>query len=947
MASSTVVVSSAMVAAESQTHSIGCTKARGGVLGTCHVYRTQATTLSNSTSASGIVRARSCRCAVPVRGHDVAGSSDSCWQRHCLNTTKSATHGRSKWLLKCDVQQRGVGGGKRGETLLVRGSGEEGNGQATTTTACTVAEGEHGLSSSGSSNSCEERREASRSHTRSCPLGHVFAAAAAGVLIVSSPADASATQWLSESAAISPSSERPLSSKQLRVLGEGELLLHHNITFPRLAFDAAFPRIALADAPGLVADAEPNGETNAAVPIEQETDVLKLLKQAMEESRTEGASSGSGSVLVPEDTRQEEIGDSAAKSIEKEDVMSASADESSIAATSVEPAEEEAASASNADELASNSATAAAPASVTPSTANELVEDAASVDLLRAQKEGLTQPGQSTSLGEGGGGGGGGVDGSLQEALPAAAAPAASEESEEAPASAFDDVTGGVESSEPDSESTYYQSATQSVSNVVNDAAESINSSVENAIDNIVRSYRSFIESVRSEVNLSVDNVGSGLTDAQQGLVGSLEESSRYFLETLATTKEKSFAAVRGTFLELYEKLTASLPPEGREAVDKLAENAAAGVGLLDAVVSKVGQVVVTTEEAVGLDPKDPLVVLAPWLGLGVFLGTSFWQSRYGGYSGDLTPELAVKLLRQQSNVALVDVRSQEERERDGVPDLRRSARYKTAAVEFSKVEGAERNMFKNADETDNLITAAKIANLKIVKSGTQVIVLDSNGSMSKEIARAITKLGRRRAYQVDGGFAAWQKSGLRVKAEGAVSPLQVLKEEAEAIIEESEVKPTPVGIAAVALGFVAAGYALYEWEKSLQLIGLLGTIQRVSRKAPTETRCPVLGTAPRLILKPFLFMQQGLVWALARVESSEPVLATSPNILEVQGKVMSAAAKLDSSSAASAGSSDNEGGNVGGNDGGEEGEEESEMATVTSAQTSSSEAADSQTSEP
>jgi hypothetical protein len=64
----------------------------------------------------------------------------------------------------------------------------------------------------------------------------------------------------------------------------------------------------------------------------------------------------------------------------------------------------------------------------------------------------------------------------------------------------------------------------------------------------------------------------------------------------------------------------------------------------------------------------------------------SYWQARYGGYSGDLKPTSALDLLKKDGNVVLVDIRPQVERENQGVPDLRRGARSRSAIVEIFKV---------------------------------------------------------------------------------------------------------------------------------------------------------------------------------------------------------------------------------------------------------------------
>jgi hypothetical protein len=91
----------------------------------------------------------------------------------------------------------------------------------------------------------------------------------------------------------------------------------------------------------------------------------------------------------------------------------------------------------------------------------------------------------------------------------------------------------------------------------------------------------------------------------------------------------------------------------------------------------------------------------------------SYWQVRYGGYSGDLIPTSALDFLKKDGNAVLVDLRSQVEREKDGVPDLRRGARSRSATVDAFKVEDSLRNKLRNPKEIDTIITAAIIRNLK------------------------------------------------------------------------------------------------------------------------------------------------------------------------------------------------------------------------------------------
>jgi hypothetical protein len=91
-------------------------------------------------------------------------------------------------------------------------------------------------------------------------------------------------------------------------------------------------------------------------------------------------------------------------------------------------------------------------------------------------------------------------------------------------------------------------------------------------------------------------------------------------------------------------------------------------------------------ERAAGVNPENPLTPVLVVVGGTLCIGLSYWQVRYGGYSGDLIPTSALDILKKDGNAVLVDLRSQVEREKDGVPDLRRGARSRSATVEAFKV---------------------------------------------------------------------------------------------------------------------------------------------------------------------------------------------------------------------------------------------------------------------
>lgn len=229
-------------------------------------------------------------------------------------------------------------------------------------------------------------------------------------------------------------------------------------------------------------------------------------------------------------------------------------------------------------------------------------------------------------------------------------------------------------------------------------------------------------------------------------------------------------------------------------------------------------------------------------------------------------------------------------KESDGIPDLRRGARFKFAGVELPEVDGSIKKLLKNADAIDDVLTAAVIKNLKIVNGGTKVIIMDANGLQSKKVARALRKLGIRRSYRIQGGFKSWVGEGLRVKETKTETPLTILKEETEAILEES--RPAPGTIFAACIGFVAAINALIEWEKTLQLIGFIGVVQVIYSRINLYESAEDLKADLRALFSPFHSATQGILWIAGQMEPNKLKLATSPSTTAVQNRVLQAAAK-------------------------------------------------------
>lgn len=296
------------------------------------------------------------------------------------------------------------------------------------------------------------------------------------------------------------------------------------------------------------------------------------------------------------------------------------------------------------------------------------------------------------------------------------------------------------------------------------------------------------------------------------------------------------------------------------------------------------------------MDPSDPIIPFALFLGASTSFWAFYWILTYGGYAGDLYPKSSFELLKRDMNAVLVDIRPEDLREKEGIPDLRRAARSRFVSVTLPEIDGSVRKLFKSGRELDDNLLAAVIRNLKIVQDRSQVIVMDSNGNRSKGIARSLRRLGIKRPYLVQGGFRSWVEEGLRIKELKPETTLTILNEEAEAIFEE--INPTPSQLVGYGVGLVAAAYALVEWEKTLQYVGVFGLCQTLYRRISSYEDSEDFKQDVRQLLAPVNKLGgQAMTWAFGKLETNcnRNGLPTSPSSTDVQSRVLQAAAKHES----------------------------------------------------
>ncbi|KAF8402394.1 hypothetical protein HHK36_013349 [Tetracentron sinense] len=333
----------------------------------------------------------------------------------------------------------------------------------------------------------------------------------------------------------------------------------------------------------------------------------------------------------------------------------------------------------------------------------------------------------------------------------------------------------------------------------VKSSLDEITSSLTYAINSATEAVDNAVKTVFSTVDQTGELAGNGLTSFSSDLKEATSKAGFIAIDVLrrAIVAVEDYVASGTTFvLYSYGSAKELLPTEVRNVLNLSEEKA---IEILRPVGTAFKQVYVTVEgleKNLGLDPTDPIIPFVLFLGTSTTLGISYWVLTYGGYSGDLSPQSTLELLTGEEKVVLIDVRPEARdckffqpflfcncfcckyqilvdlRERDGIPDLRRGARFKYASVTLPEIDGSVKGLVKSGRDLNDALIAAVIRNLKIIPDRSQIIVMDADGTRSKGIARSLRKFGVKAS-----GFRSWVTNGLRVKELKPETTLTILNE--------------------------------------------------------------------------------------------------------------------------------------------------------------------------
>jgi len=133
------------------------------------------------------------------------------------------------------------------------------------------------------------------------------------------------------------------------------------------------------------------------------------------------------------------------------------------------------------------------------------------------------------------------------------------------------------------------------------------------------------------------------------------------------------------------------------------------------------------------------------------------------GYAGDLRPPQALELMSKDKGSTVVDIRTEDEQMAKGGIAVAKSMAKQV--VDLSRTTLPDRGNFRNPSAVEAKLTALKLAALKSVSKGSKIVLLCSNGKMSKIIAKELANMGYKSTYVIEGGFEQWKADKLQTQA--------------------------------------------------------------------------------------------------------------------------------------------------------------------------------------
>lgn len=172
------------------------------------------------------------------------------------------------------------------------------------------------------------------------------------------------------------------------------------------------------------------------------------------------------------------------------------------------------------------------------------------------------------------------------------------------------------------------------------------------------------------------------------------------------------------------------------------------------------------------------------------------------GYKGELSPAQTLDLMSSK-NYFLIDIRSEKDKDRAGIPRLPSGAKNKMIAIPLEELPSKLKSVVRNAKKVEAELVALKISYLKKISKGSNIVIMDTyNSDSAKTVAKLLTNLGFKNCWILSDGFSGskgWLQSRLgidsyNVSISEVLSPSRIIPAAARRLGTTSSAKLLPGG---------------------------------------------------------------------------------------------------------------------------------------------------------
>lgn len=276
---------------------------------------------------------------------------------------------------------------------------------------------------------------------------------------------------------------------------------------------------------------------------------------------------------------------------------------------------------------------------------------------------------------------------------------------------------------------------------------------VEKTFDQVQEMGSNFFDIAQQAIESARNILKPGVDAALPIVKQAGEEALKVASPTISEASKKALEALEGSGIDTEPVLSAA----------KTVVGAAQQTGKVIEVAKPIASSTVET-----ISTADPLLIaeIAGVLALAYLLFPPIWSAisfNFRGYKGELSPAQTLDLI-SSSNYFLIDIRSEKDKDKSGIPRLPSSAKNQSIAIPLEELPSKLRGIVRNVKKLEAELSAIKISYLKKLNKGSNIVILGSYSDSAKAVAKALTRLGFKNSWIVTDGFLGskgWLQSRL------------------------------------------------------------------------------------------------------------------------------------------------------------------------------------------